>query len=172
MINPQLGYDNKTQTLIDRMCRYVERDDHVLDKKTSEEKLLQTYDLFGLSRPKKIVWCKDIFDEKYVKAIWSAGSAGSAWSARSARSAWSAWSAWLAGSAGSARSARSARSAGSAWLAGSAGSAGSARSEMFALDYDFDWYVQEFEYCLNPSNKKPNENDLKYIAYSELLLEA
>src|SRR5574343_333400 len=136
MINPQLGYDNKTQTLIDRMCRYVERDDHVLDKKTSEEKLLQTYDLFGLSRPKKIVWCKDIFDEKYVKAIWSAGSAGSAWSARSA------------------------------------GSAGSAWSEMFALDYDFDWYVQEFEYCLNPSNKKPNENDLKYIAYSELLLEA
>src|SRR5574343_334700 len=151
MINPQLGYDNKTQTLIDRMCRYVERDDYVLDKKTAEEKLLQTYDLFGLSRPKKIVWCKDIFDEKYVKAIWSAGSAGSAWSARSARSARSAWS---------------------AWLAGLAGSAGSARSEMFALDYDFDWYVQEFEYCLNPSNKKPNENDLKYIAYSELLLEA
>ena len=67
--------------------------------------------------------------------------AESAWSvARSA--AWSAWSA--AGSA--------------AW---------SARS---ALDYDFDWYVFEFEYC--KENKDFNENDLKYLEYCELLMQA
>ena len=128
----KLPYHKKTAELIERMCRYVEREDYVLDKKTSEEKLLQTYDLFELPRPKKIVWCKDIFDKKFEKA------ALSAWSARSALSAWSA------------------RSSGS-----------------FALDYDFDWFVMEFEYCLNPdSDKLPNENDRKYLKYSELLLEA
>ena len=42
-----------------------------------------------------------------------------------------------------------------------------------ALDYDFDWYVFEFEYCKNPDDKKlPNENDAKYLAYCELLMQA
>ena len=73
--------------------------------------------------------------------------------ARSARSAWSAWSAW---SAGSARSARS------AWSL-----------EWTALDWDFNWYVFEFEYCLNPDKDKlPNENDRLYLEYSELLMQA
>jgi len=63
----------------------------------------------------------------------------------------------------SARSACSAGSARSAWSAGSAGS---------ALDYDFDWYVFEFEYCKNPTSDKPNENDKKYLDYCELLMKA
>ena len=195
MIDKKLGYDLKTQELIDRMCRYVERKDYVLNKKVAEEKILKTYDLFGLPRPKKVVWCKDPFDERFARSARSAGSAGSAgsawsaWSAGSARSARSAGSAWSAGSAGSAgsawsagsaRSARSAgsagsaRSAGSAWSAWSAGSAGSADYFYWTgLDYDFDWYVQEFEYCLNPdSDRLPNENDKIYLKYSELLLEA
>jgi hypothetical protein len=40
------------------------------------------------------------------------------------------------------------------------------------LDYDFDWYTFEYEYCENPEASKPNENDEKYLKYSELLLEA
>jgi hypothetical protein len=41
------------------------------------------------------------------------------------------------------------------------------------LDYDFDWYVFEFEYCQNPdSDKLPNENDKIYLEYCELLMQA
>jgi len=138
-----MDFSQKTQELIERQCRNVERKDFKLDKKKSEELILKTYDLFKLTRPKKIIWCKDIFDKKFVS---------------SARSAWS---------AGSARSARSARSAGSAW------SAGSADLQFTALDYDFNWYVFEFEYCQNPdSDKLPNENDKIYLEYCELLMQA
>ena len=128
MIDKKLGYSPKTQELIDRMCRNVERKDFKLEKKKAEECILKTYDLFGLNRPKKIVWCLDIFEKKFAR------SARSAWSARYAASAWSAW-----------------------WT---------------ALDYDFDWYVIEYEYCQNPNDDKPNENDKKYLQYSELLMEA
>ena len=48
-------------------------------------------------------------------------------------------------------------------------SAWSARS---ALDYDFDLFVIEHEYIENPSDGEPNENDYKYLEYSELLLRA
>ena len=154
-------YSQKTEELIERMCRNVEREDFVLDKSKAEELILRTYDLFNLPRPKNIVWCKDIFDKNFQRSTRSAGSTRSARSAESAgstRSAWSAWSAW------------STESAESAWSTGSTGSAWSAWS---ALDYDFDWYVFEFEYCQNPNKGKlPNENDLKYLEYSELLMQA
>ena len=66
-----------------------------------------------------------------------------------------------------------ARSAGSAWSARSAWSAWSADLIFTALDYDFDWYIFEFEYCQNPDKDKlPNENDKKYLEYCELLMEA
>lgn len=150
------------------MCRIVEREDFVLNKKKAEECLLMTYDLFKLKKPKNIVWRNDIFDKDFNNAAssaWyarSAISASSAWyasSARSARSAWSAWSAW---------------SARSAWYASSASSARSAWSfrNWIALDYDFDWYVFEFQYCKDPTNDKPNENDRVYLQYSELLMKA
>ncbi len=189
MIDKKLGYSKKTQELIERQCRNVERSDFELDKKKAEELALKTFDLFKLDRPRKIKWCTDIFDTDFEKSArsarsaWSAGSAGSARSARSARSAWSAWSAgsarsarsaWSAGSAGSARSARSARSA---WSAGSAGSAGYAWSAGYAgswtaLDYDFDWYIFVFEYCQNPDEKKPTKDDKIYLEYCELLMQA
>src|SRR3990167_940981 len=123
-------YSQKTQELIDRICRNVERKDFVLEKEKAEESILRTYDLFGLTRPKNIIWCKDIFEdiflmsaeraERATRAWRAAGSAGSAW--RSAGSAWR--SAW-----------RSTESAESAW-----------RSTESALDYNFNWYVFEFEY--------------------------
>ncbi len=117
-------YSLATEKLIDRMCRNVERPDFVLDKKQGTEAVLKTYDLFGLERPKKVVWVKDIFDKRFEDAAGSARSAGSAWS---------------------------------------------------ALDYDFDWFVIEHEYCKNrkdnPGNE-PNENDKKYLKYSELLMQA
>ena len=117
-----MKYSQKTADLIERMCRNVEREDFDLNKEKAEELILKTYDIFQLKRPKKIVWCVDIFDKKF------------------------------AGSAGSARS---------------AGSMGS------ALDYDFDWYIFEFEYYQNPNkNKLPNENDIKYLEYCELLMQA
>jgi hypothetical protein len=59
-----------------------------------------------------------------------------------------------------------------AWSARSAGSAWSAWS---ALDYDFDWFVIEHEYCKNRKQNpgdKPNENDRLYLEYSELLMQA
>jgi len=41
------------------------------------------------------------------------------------------------------------------------------------LDYDFDYYIFEFEYCQNPeANLPPNENDYKYLEYCELLMQA
>src|SRR3990167_4689006 len=129
-------YSQATEALIDRMCRNVERKDFVLNKEMAEECILKTYDLFNLKRPSNVVWFKDIFDEKWGKICdlaWSAGSVRSAGSAGSAGSAWSARSAWAARSAGSAGSARP------VW---------SARS---ALDYDFDWFIFEFEYCQNQS---------------------
>lgn len=125
MIDEKLGYDSKTQSLIDRMCKYVERKDYILKKKVAEEKILKTYDLFNLPRPKKIKWLDSPFDEKFAR---SAGSAGSAWSAE--------YLYWT------------------------------------GLDYDFDYYVMEYEYILNPSDNQPNENDRMYRKYSKLLLEA
>ena len=134
----KLPYSQKTKDLINRMCRYVERKDFELNKKKAEECLLKTYDLFGLKRPTKLIWCIDIFDEKFEV------------SARSARSAWS------------------------AGFAGSAGSAGSARSAGWtALDEEFYYFVFTYEYCENPNKEhSPNENDRKYLEYSELLLQA
>ena len=82
-----MDYSQKTQELIDRQCRNVERLDFELDKPLAEELIMKTYDLFNLPRPKKIKWCIDLLDKDFLK------------------SAWSAWSAWSAGSAGSARSA-------------------------------------------------------------------
>lgn len=49
----------------------------------------------------------------------------------------------------------------------------SAWSVSSALDYDFDWYVFEYEYCKNPDKDMlPNENDRKYLEYCELLMKA
>jgi hypothetical protein len=186
----KLPYSQETQDLIDRICRDVERENFELDKKNGAECILKTYDLFGLRRPKKVVWFKDIFDKKWIESArnawnaWSARNAwnaGSAWSARSARSAGStrsagnARNAWNARSTWSTRSARSAwsiGSAGSAWSAGGAWSTGSTWSTRSAIDYDFDWYIFEFEYCKNPIDNPPNENDKKYLDYCELLIQA
>src|SRR3990167_3742193 len=119
-------YSQKTQELIDRICRNVERKDFVLEKEKAEESILRTYDLFGLTRPKNIIWCKDIFEDIFLMSAERAERATRAWRA--------------AGSAGSeGRAWRAAGSAGSAW-----------RSTESALDYNFNWYVFEFEYCQNP----------------------
>ena len=43
------------------------------------------------------------------------------------------------------------------------------------MDYDFDWYVFVYEYCKQPDKNggvAPNENDSKYLEYSELLMQA
>ena len=146
-----MDYSQKTQELIDRQCRNVERLDFELDKPLAEELIMKTYDLFNLPRPKKIKWCIDLLDKDFLK------------------SAWSAWSAWSAGSAGSARS------AGSAGSARSAGSAWSAWRAWSALDYDFDWYIFEYEYCQQPEKNggiAPNNNDRLYLEYCELLMKA
>lgn len=47
-------YSKKTAELIERQCRNVERADFDLDKKSAEESILKTYDIFNLPRPKKI----------------------------------------------------------------------------------------------------------------------
>lgn len=101
MIDKELGYTLETHELIQRMCRVNERQELFLDKEKAEELALQTYDLFGLDRPNKVVWCIDIFQEKFRSAnsVRSANSASSANSVRSASSANSAWSARSARSA-------------------------------------------------------------------------
>ena len=138
-----MDYHQDTKSSLDRMYRNVARKDFVLEKDKAVECLMKIYDLFKLPRPKKVIWYVDIFNSNFQEVIGSAVSAVSA------------------------RSARSARSAASAWSAGSAVSAWS------ALDYDFDWYVFEFEYCKNPDkNNLPNENDGKYLEYCELLMQA
>ena len=113
MINPELGYSDKTQALIERQCRNVERKSFRLQKDKAAEAILKTYDLFDLPRPKRVVWCADPFTSVYQ---------------------------------------------------------GSARS---ALDYDFDYYIIQHEYIENPDEDLPvNDNDHKYLAYCELLMEA
>src|SRR3990167_3380632 len=129
-----MDYSPKTQALIERLCRYVERPNYVLNKKEAEEYILKTYNLFNLKRPSKIKWFIDIFDEEFIEI---ASLASSAWSASSARSAWS------------------------TMLASSASSASSAMS---ALDEDFNWFVFEYEYCQNPDrNNLPNKHDFLHL---------
>jgi len=40
------------------------------------------------------------------------------------------------------------------------------------VDIDFDWSVCQFEYIENPELEKPNENDIKYLKYSQLVIKA
>ena len=70
-----MDYSPKTQELIERQWRNVERKDFVLDKKLSEELILKTYDLFGLDRPKKVVWFNDLTSDTWNYVALSAWSA-------------------------------------------------------------------------------------------------
>src|SRR3990172_646469 len=79
-----MNFSQKTQDLINRQCRNVERADFRLNKLLAEELIMKTYDLFNLPRPKKVKWCVDLEDKEF------ASSASSAWSASSASSASSA----------------------------------------------------------------------------------
>ena len=60
-----MDYSQKTQDLIDRQCRNVERLDFTLDKPLAEELIMKTYDLFNLPRPKKVKWCVDLEDQEF-----------------------------------------------------------------------------------------------------------
>jgi len=91
-------YSEKTQQLLDRMCRVAERKEYVFDKDKITELVNKSYQLFNLPVP-NIIWCIDITNKDFLESAWSV------WSASSARSAWSAWSAWSASSARSASSA-------------------------------------------------------------------
>ena len=156
-----MDFSKKTKELIERQRRCGVRADFTLNKAKAEELILKTYDLFNLPRPVSVQWCVDIFEPVFQN------SASGASSARIARSVLSASSARIARIA---RSGWSVLSASSALSALSASSAWSARS---ALDYDFDWYIFAFEYSQNPDQGLlPNENDAKYLAYCELLMEA
>jgi len=73
-----MDYSKGTHELIERMCRNSERRDFVLQKKKAEELILRTYDIFGLERPKKVVWFKDVFGNKFMEVGESARSAGAA----------------------------------------------------------------------------------------------
>jgi hypothetical protein len=147
-----MDYSQKTANLIERMCRINERTEIPFDKEKILELLQKANDVFGLGKTwERVVVCKDIFEEIFYSSASSALSAPSASSALSALSAWSALSA---------RSASSASSASSAWSASSASS---------ALDYNWDWLIYSFEF--NQSNKG-NENDLKYLKYEELMMQA
>jgi len=70
-----MDYSVEKQNLIDRMCLNVERKDFILDKETATECLMKTYDLFNLSRPKKVKWVVDPFDKEFDRSAWSASSA-------------------------------------------------------------------------------------------------
>ena len=50
--------------------------------------------------------------------------------------------------------------------------ASSASSAWSALDYDFEWYTYAFQYKLDQTNNPINENDIKYLEYCELLMQA
>ena len=63
-----MDYSQKTQDLIDRQCRNVERLDFTLDKPLAEELIMKTYDLFNLPRPKKVKWCVDLEDQEFQES--------------------------------------------------------------------------------------------------------
>lgn len=158
-----MKYSQKTQDLIDRQCRVAERKDFILDKKLAEETIMKTYDLFNLERPKNTKWFVDLSSKEWHRL---ASSARPTWSNRPNSSAVLAWlssSAVLASSNGSSDLARS------AWLDSSANST---RSNWFALNYNFDLFVFVFQYKEDPTNGPINKNDIKYLEYCELLLQA
>ena len=155
-----MKYAKETQELINRMCRNVENKEDILDKTKAEELILKTYDLFDLARPKKIVWFNDLFSKKWINI---------ASSARSASSASSALSAWFASSAWSTLSALSTSSVSSSWSASFTSSALSAWS---ALDCDFNYFIFAFQYEKNQTCNPVNKNDIKYLEYCELLMQA
>jgi hypothetical protein len=178
-------YSQATQDLIDRIIRCEKREDFILDKPKAEECILKTYDLFNLKRPSKVVWLADIFDKEYQeksklrwlsKPTWlmeSAWPADSIWLMESTRLVSSVRLMESTRSAESARSAWSAESTRSAWLAWLEWSSDSMWLAESALDYDFGCYISKFEYCQNPhKDRPPNSNDIKYLEYSELLLQA
>ena len=127
MYETSMDYSKKTQELIERQCRNVERKEFVLNKEKAEDLIMKTYDLFGIKRPSKVVWFVDLKSKQWDDI---ASSASSAWSARSARSARS------------------------------------------ALDYDFDWFTFSFQYKEDQTDSPINENDIKYLEYCELLMQA
>ena len=92
MINPKLGYSDKTQKLIDKLCKIATRKSYVLKKKEAQETILKTYDLFDLKRPTKIVWYTHITKE-FINSAFRASSASRASRAYRAYSAYSAYSA-------------------------------------------------------------------------------
>lgn len=152
-----MNYSQKTQDLIDRQCRVAERKDFILNKELAEELIMKTYDLFNLERPKNTKWFVDLSSKEWHR-LYSPTS--HSWSNRpniSAISAWLSSSAFLASSNGL------------AWLPSSARST---RSNSSALDYNFDLFVFAFEYKENQTNGPINENDIKYLEYCELLLQA
>ena len=152
-----MKYSQKTQDLIDRQCRVAERKDFILDKELAEELIMKTYDLFNLERPKNTKWFVDLSSKEWHRLH---SQASHSWSNRPNSSAVLAWlnsSAFLASSNGL------------AWLPSSDRST---RSDSSALNYNFDLFVFVFQYKEDPTNGPINENDIKYLEYCELLLQA
>jgi hypothetical protein len=75
-----MNYSQKTQNLIDKLCKIAERKSYSLKKKEVEKVILKTYDLFDLKRPTKIVWYTHITRE-FIDIAYSAYRASSAYSA-------------------------------------------------------------------------------------------
>ena len=137
-----MKYAKETQELINRMCRNVENKEDILDKTKAEELILKTYDLFDLARPKKIVWFNDLFSKKWINIASSARSALSMLSTSSVSSSWS------------------------------ASFTSSALSAWSALDCDFNYFIFAFQYEKNQTCNPVNKNDIKYLEYCELLMQA
>ena len=170
-----MDYSQETQDKIDYLCKLAERKSYKLDKKKAKNALLESYDLFGLKRPRKIKWHTHL-DEVFASSVYSAYRASSASSASRASRAFSAYRAFRAFSASRAYSAFSASraySVSSAYSAYSAYSASNAyRASSASSDYDFDYGICVFEYIKNPSMEEPNENDYKYLEFFKLMIEA
>ena len=150
----KLPYSQKTQELIDKLCELAERKSYTLKKKEAEETILRAYDLFGLPRPKKIVWYTHITTD---------------FSARASRAS----SAFRANvSIASAFSASRASSAFRAFRASSVSSVSRANVSSASIDYDFDYSVCNFEFIQNPEGNEITDNDKKYFEYSKLIIKA
>ena len=142
----QRGYSDATQKLLEKIEAINLRKDFYLDKKKVEEAVARAYTIAGLAIP-KFDWRVDVIDEDFGRAARTAGAARAAWAAGTARAA---------------RAAGAARAARAAWAAWAAGAAGTA-----SIDYDFDCFVQEFEFL---KHEKGNDNDKKTLKiYQEFL---
>src|SRR3990167_8117155 len=135
------GFTDKTLALIEEIGR-VNLQSFRFEKEKIVEALKKSYIFAECKFPSEIIFCTDWTDKRLLSAASSAFRAASAFSASSASRAASAFSASSASSASSAFSVFRA-----------------------SIDYDFDYWVDDFEFLQHEKDKNSQKADKIYRCF-------